>query len=95
MKLEADFQESCKSKRGPGGGGGSDLVVAAVLRWQSCKGLAHLYLQAKGWWTCRQRFSADLKFHPGVEGVPQDHEGLLAAVEGFIVLGTPDKHPRS
>ncbi len=31
----------------------------------------------------------------GVKGVPQDHESLLAAVEGFIVLGAPDKHPRS
>ena len=31
----------------------------------------------------------------GVKGVPQDHEGLLAAVEGFIVLGAPDKHPGS
>ncbi len=59
------------------------------------EGLADLDLQAKGWCTCRQRFLAELKFHPGVKGVPQDHEGLLAAVEGFIVLGDPDKHPRS
>ncbi len=58
-------------------------------------GLVVLDLQGKGWWTCRQRFLAELKFHPGVKGVPQDHKGLLATVEGFIVLGDPHKHPRS
>ncbi len=37
----------------------------------------------------------DVHVEDGVKGIPQDYEGLLAAVEGFTVLGDSDKHPRS